>query len=432
MIIIGYASSKKGEEYRLDFLKNGQEVIKQFPLLYSILKDFPDFDIKKYDGNYFLLLASKSKGGTPSRSHNISMYNKIKEYEVLLNEIGFLNLKSKKRRDIAKKMNSFNTQQNHSISKELEFFKQLKTHKEIRGVVYDDFEHSNHDFRILVGNTYFNLEFTSISTSKPSKILEDSFFSVAETLIKDIPDRKYLKIEVDPYFLLNDAGKMEEPYICSLIIKKTKEILPIIYAKEDGHCRVESRMGEPNKSFYEFREYYEHYGDWGDRLKTLLQTEEGKKFLRGTSFDSLGKFPISSFCYSPSNFKLVEIHSKSQWPSLSEEGRKRALLKQLKRSITSKIKKGQLKGQENPIIVFQFQDVLFHEYLNANDPFGPGQLQELEEQIVKAFIENNESKIIGVLIIQDFLISSRLILNPNFNINDKVLSEMIKFTKINS
>jgi hypothetical protein len=54
MIIKGQAVSEKGVNYRLNFLKYGQETIKQFPLLHKILKDFPDFSESKYDKNYFI------------------------------------------------------------------------------------------------------------------------------------------------------------------------------------------------------------------------------------------------------------------------------------------------------------------------------------------------------------------------------------------
>lgn len=428
MIIIGQAVAEKGINYRSNYLVHGQETIKQFPLLYKILKDFPDFSESMYSQNYFLMLASKAKYDIFQNGPNNSCYNKLKKYEALLKESAFENFKLKKRNDIAKKMNSFDKQQNHAICKELEFLMQLKNHGKIKEIIYDNFEDSNHDFRIQVDGIYFNLEFTSTADSEPSKILKKSFDKIAEELIKYIPDGKYLKLDLKSDLLLNENNKMDENYIYNLVIEKTKEIFPIIFAKDDGYCSIETRMGDPNKPFYEFRDYYKHYREWGERLSTLLQSEEGKKFLMSKSFASLGKFPISRFMYTSSQDKLVEIHSQSQWPSPSEEARKIALLNQVNRLVTSKIEKGQLEGQENPIIVIQFADVIFDEYLNETDPFGPGKLSELKEQIMNSFKETSDSDILGVILIEDYLLKSKFIPNPNIGINDDLLSKISQFT----
>jgi len=428
MIIIGQAVAEKGINYRSNYLVHGQETIKQFPLLYKILKDFPDFSESMYSQNYFLMLASKAKYDIFQNGPNNSCYNKLKKYEALLKESAFENFKLKKRNDIAKKMNSFDKQQNHAICKELEFLMQLKNHGKIKEIIYDNFEDSNHDFRIQVDGIYFNLEFTSTADSEPSKILKKSFDKIAEELIKYIPDGKYLKLDLKSDLLLNENNKMDENYIYNLVIEKTKEIFPIIFAKDDGYCSIETRMGDPNKPFYEFRDYYKHYREWGERLSTLLQSEEGKKFLMSKSFASLGKFPISRFMYTSSQDKLVEIHSQSQWPSPSEEARKIALLNQVNRLVTSKIEKGQLNGQENPIIIIQFADVIFDEYLNETDPFGPGKFNELKEQIMNSFKETSDSDILGVILIEDYLLKSKFIPNPNIGINDDLLSKISQFT----
>lgn len=427
MIIIGQALVEKGSNYIINYLAHGQETIKDFPLLHKILEYFPDFNKNKYDQNYFLMLASKSKYDV--KGPNNWCYDKLKEYESLLKELDFEKFHIKKRNDITKKMNSFNKQQNHAIFKELEFLRQLKSCDKIGEVIYDNFEDSNHDFRILVDGLHFNLEFTSTSDSEPSKILEKSFFKIAEELINWIPDNKYLRLDLKTDLLLNEKNEMDKNYIYKLVIEKTKEILPIIFANEEGYCTI-TGMGDPNKSFYEFRDYYGNYGDLGKRLSILLQSEEGKKFLMNKSFASLGKFPISRFCYNPSQSKLVEVHNQSHWPSRSEDARKIALLKQLKRLVISKIKKGQLKGQENPIIVIQFADVIFDEYLNKDDIFGPDKLSEIQEQITNAFKETSDSEILGVILIEDYLSKSKFVPNPNININDDLLSKIAQFTRI--
>ena len=430
MIIKGQAVSEKGVNYRLNFLKYGQETIKQFRLLYKILKDFPDFSESKYDENYFLILASKAKHDIFQNGPNMSCLDKLKEYENLLNKLDFENIKSRKRKDIAKKMNSFDKQQNHAICKEIEFLLQLKNHPNIREAFYDNFEKSNHDFRIMVNDTFFNLEFTSTSDGYTSKILERVFDRISEELMSYISDGKYLKLDLKTDLLLDDSNKMNEEYIFKLVIEKVKLVLPAIFVKDNGYCTIDTRMGDPNKPFYESRDHYQHYREWGERLGLLLMSEEGKKFLMKTSIASLGKFPISRFMYYSSGAKIVEVHSQSQWPSRSEELRKMALLNQLSRLLTSKIDKGQLKGQENPIIVVQFADVIFDEYLNDNDPFGPGKLEELQELINDAFTKTSNSEILGVLLIENSLSKSKFIPNINIKIGGDLLIKISTFSKL--
>ena len=125
MIITGYAIEEKEGNYRADFLSYGKEAIKEFPTLFSILGDFPNFKEEKYDSNLFLVLASTLKYDIFLKGPNEESYKKMQQYETLLREIKLEDYKKEKRKDIKKKMNSFDKQQNHSVILELDFLRQL-------------------------------------------------------------------------------------------------------------------------------------------------------------------------------------------------------------------------------------------------------------------------------------------------------------------
>ena len=100
------------------------------------------------------------------------------------------------------------------------------------------------------------------------------------------------------------------------------------------------------------------------------------------------------------------------WPSKAEGLRKKSMLEQLKRRIEDKIKKGQLKGKENPILGVNFQDVSLHNYTSDIEPFGKKHLDDLKEIASDVFIKEKETEILGVLFIENSLKNSEFVQNP--------------------
>ena len=243
MIITGYAIEEKEGNYRADFLSNGKEAIKEFPTLFSILGDFPDFEEEKYDSNLFLVLASTSKYDIFRKGPNEESYERMQQYESLLRKIKLEDFKKEKRNDIIKKMNSFDNQQNRSVMLELEFLRQLKEHEKIKSVIYNDFPNSNHDYRISLDGIDFNLELTGLGESKPNEILRNSFFNIAKELLKFIPTDKMLIIDLKTDTLLNEEDKMDVNYIFNLVVQRMEIILPIILVKNNSFCTINTKIG---------------------------------------------------------------------------------------------------------------------------------------------------------------------------------------------
>lgn len=431
MIITGYAIEEKEGDYRADFLSNGKEAIKEFCTMYSIFDGFPDFEEEKYDSNIFLVLASTSKHDIFRKGPNKESYEILKQYEALLNDIKIKDYKPEKRNDIRKKMNSFDKQQNRSIMLELEFLRQLKQHEKITNVIYDDFLDSNHDYRISLDGIDFNLELTGLGESEPNEELRKSFFKIANELLKLIPTDKMLKIELKTDMLLNEKNKMDEKYICDLVVQGIKNIRPVILVKNNSYCRINTEMGEFTKNLFDIREIFKHYNDWGERLALLCNTEEGEAYLKDTYLSIFKYFPISSFDFCDAKGKLVEVHSQSSFPSEAENLREKGLLKQLGRSANAKLEKNQLLKQENPIIIIKFKDILFEGYPNERGMFSEKYLEKIKFRILEAFENNRKcNNILGIMLFEDFLANSIFIPNPNISIQTHILSKLKLISKI--
>jgi len=425
MIITGYAVEEKEGNHRVDFLSNGKEAIKEFPTLFSILGDFPDFEEEKYDSNIFLVLASTSKYDIFKRGPNKESYERMQQYEALLSEIKLEDLKKEKRNDIVKKMNSFDKQQNHSVLLELELFRQLKEHEKIKSVIYNDFLDSNHDYRISLDDIDFNLELTGLGESKPNEILRNSFFKIAGESLKFIPNDKMLIIDLKTDTLLNEENKMDENYIFNFVMQRMKNILPIILVKNNSYCRINTNMGKSTEKLYDIRDIFEYYNDWGERLALLCNTQEGETYLKDTPLSIFDYFPVSSFGFFDARGKLVEVHSQSVFPSEAENLREKALLNQLENLADYKLKKNQLLGQENSILIIQFQDILFRGYSDEREMLSGDYLKKIKRRILKAFEKNPEyNNILGIILIENFLTNSIFVPNPNIIIQTSVYSKL--------
>jgi hypothetical protein len=355
----------------------------------------------------------------------------LQEYETLLKELKLEEFRKDKRNDLKKKMNSFDNLQNLSFIKELEFLKQLKDHEQITGIVYNNFPESDHDFRIFIEGVEFNLEFTSTGESEPNKILRESFSKIANELLKLIPDNKMLIVDLKTDRLLNAGGKMEEGHIFSLVVQKIKKILPIIKVKDNSFCTINANMGSPTQNLFEIRDIFKYHNDLGERLELLLTTSEGEEYLKSTPLSTFNNFPISSFGFCDAKSKLVTVHSESVYPSRAESLREKALLNQLEKRADSKITEKQLLGQENPILVIQFQDILFLGYSYRSGIFSNDYFVKIKERILDAFKKNPTSNnILGTILIEDSLINSKFIPNPNFTIQTDILSKIKLFSQI--
>jgi hypothetical protein len=430
MIIRGYAIAESLRQHRIDFLNNGREIIKKFPTLFSILNDFPGFIEDKYDSNDFLNSASKAKfnvfiGGPDERS-----LNRLKEYENILREIDLQSYPREKRNQIKQRMNLFGDDNHEALVKELQLLIQLKKSKIFTDVVYDKFDESNHDFRFFIDKNEFNLEFTSLGKSLPTRIIEKSFNGISEELIKLIPDKHLLRLRVKTDQLLNSDGEMDEDYIKGYLIEKIKEILPIITVNLNGHFMINSNLGDQKKSLWEARSVFGYFNEFGERLQSLTVTKNGRDYLKKTKIAQIADCPIKSISIMPRVASLVEIHSEGVFPSEAERLRTESLIRQIRNSVEQKIKENQLDGQTNPIIAIQFDDVLFMNYTDSTDYLSEDYIQKLSEPILEALLSEVNEDILGVLLIENYIENSIFIKNPNSVIDSNVLGIISKISMI--
>ena len=431
MIITGYAIDEKGGNFRADFLSNGKETIKKFRILNAILDGFKDSTPEKYDLNIFLVMASNSKYDRFIGGPNNKCLEKLGQYETLLNDVEIETYKAKKRRGIYKKMNSFDKQQNRSIVLELDILRELKHHRKITNVIYDNFIESNHDYRISLDCIDFNLELTGLGESEPNKILQKSFFKIADELLNLIPDGKMLKIDLKTDMLLNEKNKMDENHIFDRVLHDIKCIEPIIFAKSNSYCSFHMDVGEKSKTLYDLRDAHEYtQTDLYERLALLCNTQKGVEYLKKTSFSIFDNFSVSSFRFNDADFKIAEVRNQSIYPSVAEKLIEKATLRKLERIACDKLKKNQLSCQENSILVIQCKDLLFM----GNDEYGilTGNChKKIKARILNAFKKHpGYENILGIILMEEFQADSIFIPNPAITIQASIISKLKLISQI--
>lgn len=432
MIITGYAFEDKNNNYIETFLSNGRKAIKQFPYLFNILSDFPEFSKKDYDSNFFLVCASTSIYDPFKSGPNKESFERLQRYEKLLVDIKIETFKKGAKSDVIKKMNSFDKQQNKSIILEFEVLIKLKNNAHIRKIDYNNFSDSNHDYRVYFDKIQLNLELTSLGESKPNRIIRNSFNKVAHELLDYIPDKKRLILYFKSDMLLDANSEMNEKHIFELCFQSIKSIFPIIFIKDNSYCSIYLNFNGKNGTLLDIRDTYSFYNDLGERLFLLSQDKQnGEAYLKKTSLATFTDLPISKFGFFDSKDKLVEIQTESVFPSKAESLREKAILNQLGKSVSSKLRKNQLANQKNSILVIQFSDLLFRGYSSGSEIFLNNGIEKIKSKINDVFCqEPNSDSILGVILTEDSLSSSIFIRSPYAVIKPDVLSKIQLISQI--
>lgn len=422
MIIIGRAIEEtESFNYSKDCIDNARNKIKQYPTLDKILDNFKDANNENYNKNYFLLLA-KSAVSNPFINGNpdTRAEAKLEQYENLINS---LRIDRELRSKLFSRMKGFG--ENHfKIVLELELLLELQNNKLVKNIEYENPDIGTHDFQIILDNTEFNLELTALGEGAIQEILQEAFDLATNEIIHRIPKNTLLRLTVDTSSVLDVNGNNDSNVIHNIVKEKFIEIEPLITIIRNDFCIIERNLGGGENSLYELKDFYKHYGKFGERLLKLLETEDGISFLKSTKMKEIKETPFSSFIIGDAKTKLVEIHSESHWTSKAESLRKQSLLRQFRNGIIEKIKKGQLKGKSNPIIVFNFNDVIFHEYTSDNDIFGQELFDELKGILESIFKQEQEKEILGILLYEETLKKSKFVKNPNIDISDNMLSKI--------
>lgn len=428
MIFSGSAFiENKDFNYSKDIIDNARKKIKEYPILASILDNFNSANQENYKDNYLLMLASRAIYDPLLNGPDKLREEKLKEFEGALAEI-MPKLHKGPQNKLISRLKGFDENNFRTII-ELEFYIQLTQHKFVKDVTYEDTTSGEHDFMFKLDNTEFNLELTSIGKGRIQEILEEAFKKTAKELLKLIPDKHILKLNVETDKILKEEGKNNSEEIENILIENYKLIEPIIPIIKNQYCHIEKRMSSLDKTLYEVKDLFRFYSEFGERLIALLDSSSGINFLKNIKISEICKVPYDSFALCDGRTKLVEIHSRCLWPSKAEELRKDSLLRQLKNRIKEKIDKKQLKGKTNPLISIYFEDVLFYSYTTDEEPFGELNFKELKELIENVFIKENESEILGVILYERKISKSRFIKNPNAKIDKEILSKICLLAK---
>lgn len=392
MPAVSVCDKKFTKNYRLSYLKQGIDKLHEFPNLKAILNNFSDFSIEEYDSNVFLnwlcrankvekikLMEMQSDNSLLAKgliqnekNDQLRAQKTLNELEILFhNYLKLSERTNKQKNDIIRKMTSFGYENNQSIGifRELYLYLQLKKNTSISEITFDDFANSNHDFRIKVNGYEINLEITGLGPNKVDLILREAFTEVGLKTINLLPLDMQLLLEINVKYLKKDKAEFEKEYIVKLLSDSIDNLMPILKNTDSGALFDKDLFGQTSMSLYNFFEFYKN-PEFGVSsypimkiFERMTESEEALFFLKNTKSDLIVDTPIEMFSNSKSdNKKCIQL---SPWHiswNEAEKERIEARLNQLQRTLEYKLRKNQLEGQKNPILVVQFDDFFFSGY----------------------------------------------------------------------
>lgn len=429
MTFFGQASeATQSFNYPQETIENARKKIKEFPILHSIVGDFPNANKLNYSENHVLMLASAAVSspfleGQP----DMSATHKLHQLEILLKYL-LPELKNEPKQKLIARLKEFG-QNNYATMMELGVYLELVRNPAISQLDYENSEKGNHDFFFLVDEQEVNMELTSLWKGEIQEILERAFEKAANKFLDVIPDNTMFIVQVVNDMLLK-AKDNDSDEISEIIFESFKKIKPIVDVSKNNYFRWERNLGDDEKSLYSANVIYPYISHFGERLIELSKTNQGIDFLNGIKIKEVRRCPFSSFIIKDSKTKLVNIQSECMWPSKAELLRKEGLVKQIGNRLVDKMTNDQLKGKANPVIAFNFQDVLFHDYTSDQDHFGLEHLGELKKIVEDAFTKTKNNEILGVLLFDNVLSKSRFIKNPNMHDSEENRSKFALVSKI--
>ena len=408
--------------YFEDKLNKARSKLKEFPTIASIIDNFNLANRENHTENLFINLLSASVSdafldGKPNERYN----DILRAIEEVLKEL-LLKLPRDKKKNLVVRLKSFGDKHRETIN-EIEFLVELKQNANVSDIEYENESLGNHDFNIKIDYEEFNIEQTCLGKSKIQQIVEEAFSLASKEIIERIPKKILLKIDVDTNKVLKEGENSVEE-VKSIVIKDYNNLENLILIDLNGSCRVNNNIGDHNKSLYDIRDLYDYYDEFGQRLKRLLDDEDGLNYLKNKKVGEIVDCSITHFMIFPAKFGNVGINSQSIWPSKAESLRKESLINQLKRRIKEKINGSQLEEKTNPFIAVRFEDFIFMHYSSEDDIWWEENFNELKDIVESVFRETNNDEILGVLLYENTIKKSRFVKNPNIEVEENILNKI--------
>ncbi len=421
-MIFSGATQQDESTYFEDKLSKARNKLKEFPTILSVVDNFNLANKYNHTENLLLNLLSASVEDIFLDNKPNERYNqKLKLIDSILNEL-IKNLSREKRNNLIARLKSFGS--NHrELMNEIEFLIELKQNTSLSKVSYENKILGNHDFNFYIEGEEFNIEQTCLGKGEIQQIVEEAFNLASKEIIKTIPKKVFLKIDVETDKILNERNNNVEE-IKIILMKDYENLKGILFVDLNGSCSMEKNIGDSNKFLYEVRNLYEYYDEFGQRLKKMLSSEEGLAYLKSKKIGDVANGSITHFIVGNGKFGSVSIHSQCLWPSRAESLRKESLVSQLKRRIKEKIIGKQLFGKKNPIIAVRFEDFIFMNYSSETDISWQENFNELKNIVDEVFRETHDKEILGILLYEDTIKKSRLIKNPNIKVEEDILNKI--------
>lgn len=402
-------ASESETDYFENKLSRAIKKIKEFPTLSKLINNFDQATKNNHYENTFLNLA----GADTDKYDSI-----LKKFDCLIEEILSGRIDNNNLINLIK---SFSEKHFQKIN-ELEFYIQLKEKEYVTKIKYEG-KSQKHDFNFLIDKTEFNIELTSLGKSKIEQRINEAFTLAAKEIIKGLPGNILLKIDIITDKLGDIGEVVSSEQISKIIIGYFNKIKTFCLVCKNDSLILEKNIGLKDKTLFECKDYF-YYEESKKRINELLKSERGVDYLKSIKVSDITENPIDHVMIFDWKNRKVEIHAQRLMPSSTEILRKKSLVRQLKELMKYKLKKGQLNGQINPFIAFNFEDFAFHNYYLPDDSFGQDSFNELNEIVKEVFIEESEKKLLGVLFYFQKLKKSAFIKNPNIKIPNEIINKI--------
>ena len=445
----GIYEENENFRYTENFIKRAREKIKEFPWLYGIVKDFSDANQNNYDDNYLLVLAARAnplnKNPAEVKSPGIieqglihsdwlekqAAGKKLGDFNEALKNI-LQNLKDEVRKDIEKRLKSFDRELNYPLIIEIELYIDL-TKAGISNIEYQKTEVGTKtpDFYFMIGKEKFSLELRTLFRGDYQKRLDETFKKVNMRIFSELPEKTYLKLDLKTGMLFPEQNSEEQ---VEAIYADYKILENLIYARRNSYALISpygiSCLGDPEKTLFECLDNLKLFGsniggEIGEIILKLSETKEGKEYLKNTKISDLLQNFYSDFIIRDHITKGFEIYPEPIRYSKSDSSENNPMHERLKELICKKIERGQLRGKTNPLLAVHLQYVITEDYTSGLlIRLDDRELEELTKLINVVFEEKQETEILGVILIEKTLEGAKFI--PNKNCLDDAKTAKIK------
>lgn len=335
MTIISYSRAKDRRKYNEEVIQYSRKALEKFPNLRKLLNNFKDFEKYYKIGNPFFWRCADSV------RESILISKKYYHDKLIIMESAISRLKVD--RHFISRARSNNYEDSYSAFCEIELFDALSKRVGIKNIESSPKINGKRPEFLL--KTKFGdvcVEQTSMMPGKTEDKLKKVFESIAKEIHQKLNKNTMLSIHVDSLKLVwnEDTGLDVEKSIKKIIGSIEGLNLYSFFNLHNNQkdnltwdLYMLSGLGK-DKTLEEVQDTLKYYGSIGEYLSENINTEQCQLFIKNSTMD-IDNCPIHSFFSLPNRYSVVQIQTRSIFPSEGAYLERNAWINRLKKKISS-------------------------------------------------------------------------------------------------